>query len=351
VHCSWQSLEVTVTRFFVFFLCVCAATAQTSPNYHQVKKVPLGAAQGGGEYFDYLTFDPASRHVFVSHGTEVRVIDADNGKEVGKITGLKRCHGVALVPELNRGFISDGDAAEVVVFDLKTLKATAHIKADKDADSIIYDPASQHVLVFEGDPNKMQVIDPAKNAVIATVPLGGAPEQAVADGKGMVYDNLEDKNEVIAIDSKTNTIKSRWAVAPGAQPVSIAMDRKSRRLFIGCRNPKVMVVMDADTGKIIGEPEPIGGRVDTTVFDPETGFIALSTGEGTIDIFHEDSPDKVHPVQSVKTEPGAKTMALDLKTHNLYVDTAEFEPANPAEKNARPRAKPGTLHVLVYARE
>jgi DNA-binding beta-propeller fold protein YncE len=167
----------------------------------------------------------------------------------------------------------------------------------------------------------------------------------------MIYDNLEDKNEVIAIDSKTNTIKSRWPVAPGAQPVSIAMDRKSRRLFIGCRNPKVMVVMDADTGKVIGQPLPIGGRVDTTVFDPDSGLIAFSTGEGTIDIFHEDSPDKVSAAQNVKTEQGAKTMALDPKTHNLYVDTAEFEAANPAEKNSRPRAKPGTLHLLVYSRE
>src|SRR5438874_2129650 len=348
MYSAW--LEAIMVRLFLLFFSACLAAAQTAPNYHLLKTIPLGAAEGGGEYFDYITFDPASRHVFASHGTEVKVVDADSGKIVGSITGLKRCHGVALVPELNKGFISDGDAAEVVVFDLKTLKITAHIKADKDADSIIYDPASKHVFVFEGDPNNAQVIDPAKGTVIATLPLGGAPEQAVADGKGMIYDNLEDKNEVIAIDSKTNTVKSHWAVAPGAQPVSMAMDRKSRRLFIGCRNPKMFIVMDADTGKIVGQPFPIGGRVDTTVFDAETGLIALSTGEGTIDIFHEDSPDKYSAMQSVKTEPGAKTMALDAKKHDLYVDTAEFEPANPAEKNSRPKAKPGTFHLLVYGR-
>jgi YVTN family beta-propeller protein len=269
---------------------------------------------------------------------------------VGAITGLKRDHGVAIVPELNRGFISDGDAAEVAIFDLKTLKITGHVKADKDADAIIYDPWSKHVFVFNGDPNTAIVIDPAKGTALATIPLGGAPEQAVSDGKGTIYDNLEDKNEVIAIDTKTLKIKSRWPVAPGAQPVSMAMDRKKRRLFIGCRNPKVFIVMDADTGKIIGEPQPIGARVDSTVFDAETGLIASSTGEGTIEIFHQDSADKYSKIEAVKTEPGAKTMALDPRSHQLYIDTAEFEPANPAEKGSRPKAKPGTFHLLIFGR-
>ena len=331
-------------------LCTCLSTAQTSPNYHLIKTIPLGAAPGGGEYFDYVTFDPTSRRVFASQGTEMRVVDADSGKEVGDVIGLKRDHGVALVPELGRGFISDGEAAEVAVFDLKTLQITSRIKAEKDADGIIYDPASKHVFVFEGDANSATVIDPAKATAIMTLQLGGAPEQAVADGKGMIYDNLEDKGEVIAIDSRTNRVISRWPAAPCKQAVALAMDRKNHRLFIGCRNPKILVVMDADNGKIIGEPFPIGGGVDTAIFDPATGLIAASTGEGTIDIFHEDSPDKFSAVQSVKTERGAKTMALDPKTHNLYVDTAEFEPAEPGAQNQRPRAKPGTLHLLVYGR-
>lgn len=320
--------------------------AQTSSGYHLLKTIPLGTAPGGGEYFDYLTFDPASGHVFASHGTEVRVVDAKTGKEVGDITGLKRDHGVVLVPGVNRGFISDGEAAEVAVFDTKTLKITTRVKAEKDADGIIYDPASKHVFVFEGDSNSATVIDPAKAEAISTIQLGGAPEQAVPDDKGMIYDNLEDKGEVIAIDSRANKVVSRWPTTGCTQPVSLAMDRQHRRLFIGCRNPKVFIVMDADSGKIIGESQPIGGRVDTTVFDPGTGLVALSTGDGTIDIFHEDSPDKYSAVQSVKTEPGAKTMALDPKTHDLYVDTAEFE----AGTNGRPRAKPGTLHILVYGR-
>src|SRR5438270_7822799 len=282
---------------------VCALALSPAAGYHLLKKIPFGAAPGGSEYFDYINFDSAARRVYLSHGTEFLVVEADAGTTVGTISGLKRCHGVALVPELNRGFISDEGAGQIVMIDLKTLKTIGQINGQEDADSITYDPASKHVFVFNGSPKSATVIDPEKGTVIATLPLGGAPEQAVADGKGMIYDNLEDKNEVIAIDSKTNTIKFHWAVAPGAQPVSIAMDRKNRRLFIGCRNPKVFIVMDADTGKIIGEPQPIGGRVDSTVFDAETGLIASSTGEGTIEIFHEDSADKYSKIEVVNTEP------------------------------------------------
>jgi YVTN family beta-propeller protein len=318
-------------------------------GYHLLKKIPLGAAPGGGEYFDYITVDAAARRLYLSHGTEVKVLDADSGAVVGNITGLKRDHGIALVPELGRGFISDGDAGQVVIFDLKTLETIGQVKADNDADSIIYDPVSKRIFVFNGDPKSCTVIDPAKGTVVATISLGGAPEQAVADGKGMIYDNLEDTNEVIAIDSRTLKIEARWPVAPAGQPVAMAMDRQHRRLFIGGRNPKLFVVMDADSGKIIGQAFPIGDRVDTNVFDPETGVVASSTREGTIHIFHEDSPDKFTPVETVKTEFGAKTMGLDPKTHNLFVDTSDFGPPAAAAKQ-QPRAIPGTFRLLIYGR-
>jgi len=278
-------------------------------------------------------------------------VDADSGAGVGTITGFKRDHGVALVPELGRGFVSDGDAEQAVIFDLKTLKTIGQVKADKDADYIMYEPVSKHIFVFNGEPHTATVIDPAKGTVIDTIQLGGQPEQAVADGKGMLYDNIEDTNEVVAIDARTLKIKSRWKVAPAGQPVSIAMDRKNRRLFIGGRNPKMLVMMDADTGKIIGDPFPIGDRVDTNIFEPETGTLASATREGTIHIFHEDSPNKLGVVETVKTEFGAKTMGLDPKTHNLWVTTSEFDPPlPPSEKqpNPQPRAKPGTFHALVY---
>jgi YVTN family beta-propeller protein len=322
-------------------------------GYHLIKTVPLGPAEGGGEYSDYITVDPAARRVYVSHGTEVKVLDADSYAVLGTITGFKRDHGVAVVPELGRGFVSDGDLGQAIIFDPKTFKKIGEVQADRDADSILYDPASKHVFVFNGEPKSATVIDPAKGTVLATIALGGAPEQAVADGKGMVYDNLEDTNEVVAIDSRTMQVKSRWPVAPTGQPVSIAMDRKTRRLFISGRNPKLLVVMDADSGKIIGQSFAIGDRVDTTIFDPETKVVASSTREGTIHIFHEDSPDKLSVVETVKTEFGAKTMGLDPKTHYLFVSTSDFDPPGPPtekQRNPQPRAKPGTFRVLVYGR-
>ncbi len=327
--------------------------AAPAGGYHLLKKIPLGAAEGGGEYFDYITVDSAARRVYLSHGTEIKILDADNYSVIGTLNGFKRDHGVALVPDLNRGFVSDGDLAAAIIFDLKTLKKIGEVKADKDADSILYEPVSKRIFVFNGEPKSATVIDPAKGTVITTLPLGGAPEQAVADGKGMIYNNLEDTNEVIAIDARALKVVSRWPVAPLGQPVSIAMDRKTRRLFIGGRGPKVQIMMDADSGKVIGQSFPIGDRVDTTIFDAATGIVASATREGTIHVFHEDSPDKLSEVETVKTEFGAKTMGLDTKTHNLFVDTSDFDPpAAPTEKqrNPQPRAKPGTFRLLVYGR-
>jgi YVTN family beta-propeller protein len=323
-------------------------------GYHLLKKVSLGAAPGDTEYFDYINVDSAGRRVYLSHGTEFKVVDADNFSVVGTISGdFKRDHGIALVPELGKGFISDGELGAAVVVDLKTLKTTGQVKAEKDADTILYDPASKHVFTFNGSSKNSTVIDPAKETVVATIPLGGAPEQAVADGKGMIYNVLQSTNEVVAIDTRANTVKSRWTVAPAGAPTTIAMDRQHRRLFVGGRNPKLLVVMDADSGKIIGPSFPIGDRVDTNVFEPESGMVAAATREGTIHIFHEDSPDKLSVVETVKSEFGAKTMGLDPKTHNLFLTTSDFDPPPPPnekQRNPQPIAKPGTFRVLIYGR-
>jgi len=347
-----MKLRASIIAVCVLCGVLLIATAAPSGGYHLLKKVPLGAAEGAREYFDYINVDSANRRAYLSHGTEMLVVNADSGALIGKIGGTKRNHGVALVPELNRGFITDGDGAQIVIFDLKTLKKVGEVKGEPDADFIMYEPVSKHVFAFNGDPKSATVIDPEKGTVIKTLALGGAPEQAVADGKGMIYDNVEDKNEVIAIDARTLQIKSHWPVAPAGQPVSMAMDRQNRRLFIGGRGAKLLVVMDADTGKIIGEPFPIGARVDTNVFDPETQLVAAATGDGTIHIIHEDSPNKFTLVETVKTEFGAKTMGLDAKTHNLFVDTSDFEtPAATSKKpNPQPVAKPGTFRLLIYGR-
>lgn len=337
---------------------VVSAGSVLAQSYHLVKKVSFGAAPGIGstrEYFDYVVVDAASRRVYMTHGTEAVVVDADSGDKVGTIAaeGWKRIHGVALSPETGHGFITDGDAGNIIMFDLKTLKVLKTIKAENDADWILYDPASKLVFAFNGDSHSSTVVDPVKGEVIKSIPLGGAPEQAYADGKGMIYDNLQSTNEVVAIDTKGLTVKSRWPVAPAGAPTSITMDRKTRRLFIGGRNPKMLVMMDADTGKIIGEPFPIGDRVDSNVFDPATNMVAAATREGTLHIFHEDSPNKLSEVETVKTEFGAKTMGLDPKTHKLFLTTSDFDPAPaPTEKqpNPQPVAVPGTFRLLIYGK-
>jgi hypothetical protein len=322
-------------------------------GYHLIKTIPLGAAPGGGEYFDYLYFDNAARRIYLCHGTEFKVLDADTYKVVGNITGFKRSHGVALVPELNKGFITDGEAEKVITFDMKTFKTTGEIKADKDTDYILYDPASKHIFAFNGNAHNITVIDPTNDSVIGTVAVPGVPEQAVADGKGMIYDNIETANEIVALDSKTLQIKAHWPVAPCGAPVSIAMDREKRRLFVGCRDPKLLVMLNADTGKIIGEPFQIGDRVDTNLYDTATNTLFSSTRDGTLHIYHLDSPDKLTMIETVKTEFGGKTSGLDPKTHRVWVTTSDFGPAPPKtekQPNPQPVAKPGTFRALVYGK-
>ena len=264
---------------------------------------------------------------------------------------MKRVHGIALVPKLGRGFISDGGADEAVVFDLKTLNVTGHIKTGGNPDCIIYDLASKHVFALNGKTNDSSVIDPATATVVATIPMGGRPEYAVADGKGTIYDNIEDKNEVVALDSRTNTVKSRWPIAPAEEATAIDLDVKHGRLFIGGRN-KILAIMDVKSGKVV-QSFPIGAGVDTNIYEPATGLLFIATREGTLHIFHEDSPDKFSVVETVKTEFGARNMALDPKTHRLFIDTADFglPPAPTAEQpNPQPAPVSGTFRLLVYGR-
>src|SRR5215467_1601848 len=320
------------------------AIVRAQGGYHLVKKYTFGAAEGSTrEYFDYITVDSAARRVYLSHGTEFKVIDADTGSVIGNITGLKQVHGIAIASEFGRGFITDGAQAKVIIIDLKTLKVTGEAKADKDADSVAYDPASKRIFVMNGDPNSSTVIDAKSGSVVGTIALGGGPEFAVADGKGTVFVNLEDKAELVAIDSNTLKIKSRWPLAPAGTPTALAMDVAHRRLFSAGRNPQNLVVLDADSGKVI-QSFPITAGVDAAAFEAETGMIYVSTREGFVHIFHEDSPDKLSEVEKVKTEFGAKTMGLDTKTHNIFVDTAEFKAAAGSD---RPAPVLGTFHVLV----
>jgi hypothetical protein len=283
----------------------------------------------------------------------VDVINADDFSLLGRIGGLQRCHGVVVVKELGKGYITDGDGQKVVIFDLATLKVTGEVKTNQpDTDALIYDPASKLIFTFNGDSHNATVIDPVKEAVVKNIDIGGAVEFPAVDGRGTLYDNGEEKNEVVVIDTRSLSIKARWPAAPEGHPVALALDTKNRRLFSSGRGPQFLVMMDADNGKVI-QSFPISVGVDANVFEPETGLLFVSTREGMIHIFHEDTPDKLSEVQTVKTEYGAKTMAVDPKTHNVFVSTSDFDPPGPpTEKQPHPlpRAKPGNFRVLVYGR-
>ncbi len=338
------------------------ASARPKPaesGYHLIKTISLPPAPGGSEYFDYIAVDPIARRVYVSHGTEVVVLNPDTYAVVGKIEGLSRCHGIAIARDLGKGFITDGDSRpgatvqDVAVFNLKTLKVVKKIPTGQpDTDAIIYEPVTKHIFTFNGDSHNSTVIDAVKETVITNIDLVGKVEFPAVDGKGMVYDNNPEKNDIVAIDAKTNTIKDRWPTAPAGNPTSMAMDQKSRRLFSAGRGPQFVIMMDADNGKVL-QSYPISEGVDANSFDPGTGMLFVATRVGMMHIFHEDSPDKLSEVETVKTEYGAKTLQVDPKTKRVFLSTSDFNPpAAPTEKQPHPlaTAKPGNFRVLVYGR-
>jgi YVTN family beta-propeller protein len=302
----------------IFLLLACIPTfVLAADNYQVIKKIPI---PGEGSW-DYLTVDDSARRLYVSHGTQVEVLDVDSGAVVGQIPNTLGVHGIAIAAESGHGFVSDGQASTVTIFDLKTLKPIAEVPTGKKPDAIIYDPATKRVFAFNGGSNSATAIDTTSSKAAGTVDLGGGPEFAAADGKGFVYDNLEDESQVVKIDANKLAIVERWPTAPCSAPSSMAVDRANRRLFVGCRS-KVMAVMNLDDGKVV-TALPIGDHVDATAFDEESKLIFNSNGEGTITVIRQDSPDKYSVVQTVKTLPRAKTMALDPKTHKLFLSTSE----------------------------
>ena len=328
-----------LASYLVIMALAISAASLPGSSYHLVKQIRFDAAKGGHEYYDYLTLDAAKRRLYLSHGTEVKVVDADTGALVGNIPDMKANHGIVLVDEVGKGFITDGGDDSVVIFDLKTLKVTGKVKTVAEPDCIIYDPSSKDIFTFNGHGHAMTVIDASSAAVLAVVPMGGTPESAVADGKGMI----------------SRAVKARWSITPAGSPTAMAMDREHRRLFIAGRDPQFLVVMDADTGKVI-QSFPISSGVDADAYDPETGLLFASTRDGLIHIFHEESPDNFTALEPVRTQYGAKTMALDPKTHNLYLTTSDFgAPPPPTPERPHPQPDPmdripGTFRLLIYAR-
>jgi DNA-binding beta-propeller fold protein YncE len=316
-------------------------------GYHLAKKAVLGG-EGG---WDYLTVDSKARRVYISRGTHVMVVDANSAALVGDIPNTNGVHGIAIADDLDKGFISDGRDSNVTIFDTKTLKVLGTAPAGKNPDAIIYDAASKRAFAFNGSSKDATAIDAKTGTVAGAIPLGGKPEFAAADEKGHVFVNIEDTSEIVKFDSNKLTVESRWKIAPGEEPSGLAMDRKHRRLFSVCSN-KMMVVVNADTGQVI-TTVPTGAGTDAAGFDPETGFAFSSNGEGTLTVVHEVSPDKFSVVENVPTQARARTMALDTKTHQVYLVSAEFGPtpaATAQQPRPRPPMLPGTFTLLIMSR-
>ena len=324
-----------------------AAQTGGTHEYHVARQLKLG---GDGRW-DYIVLDTASNRLFIARQDRVMVVDPDDGKLLGEVRGLDGAHGVALDYAIDHGFATSGHDGSVIMFDLKTLKELGRTRAADDADAILFDPASKHVFTFNGDAHSSTVIDPASGKAIGSIDLGGKPEFGVSAGDGKLYVNIEDRAEIAEIDAAAQKVTRRWSLAPCTQPTGLAIDRTHHRLFSGCHN-RVMTISDATAGKVIATV-PIGGGVDGDGFDPGTGLAFSSNGEGTLTVVHQDSPTRYRVVSTVPTKRGARTMALDPRTHRIFTVTADLgPPPAPTEQQPHPRPTvvPDTFTLLVLER-
>src|SRR5271163_4435627 len=320
-----------------------SATPAAGPSgYHVIKTIPLAGDTG----WDYLLVDSDARRVYVSRGTHVAVLDADTYAVVGDIQDTQGVHGIVVAPELGRGFTSNGRANTATIFDLKTLRTLGTVNTGKNPDAIVYDAVSKRVFTLNGTSKDTTAFNGADGTVLGTLALGGKPEFAVADGKGNIYVNIEDTAELVQFDAKVLKELHRWPLKPAESPTGLSMDLAHRRLFSTC-DGKMMPVTDADSGKIVTTIQ-IGDGPDATAFDPGTQLVFASNGEGTLTVAHEDSPDKYSVVDNVPTKKSARTMGLDLKTHNIFLAAADFDPPAPGER--RGKMKPGSFVLLVVGK-
>jgi len=306
-------------------------------------------APGGDTSWDYLSYDAAANRLFISRADHVQVMDGASGKVVGEILGTVGVHGVALVPLLNKGFTSNGKANSVTVFELDSLKVRRQIPLNgKDPDAIIYDPASRHVLAFNGHSNSLDTIDPAGESLLATLALPGRPEFAAADGQGRVYVNLEDKGQVTVIDTLAGKVLATWPLGACEEPSGLALDPEHHRLFSVCQNRK-MVVLDSASGKRVAEL-PIGDGPDAVAYDPASGLIYSSNEDGTLTVVREETLDRFVVIANVATQSGARTLALDSAGRRIFLAAADFTPpppATPEHPHPHPGVVPGSFRILV----
>jgi YVTN family beta-propeller protein len=337
---KWRSILAAT------FVLLGISLALNAQQYKVTGRIPIAGDWG----WDYATVDASNRQLYVSHGIQVEVLDVDSEKPLAKIEGMKHIHGIAIANDLNRGFISDGGEDDVVVFDLKSHAVLQKVKAGTNPDGILYDSASKRVFAFNGRSSDVTAIDAATGKVLGTIAVGGKPEFPVSDGGGNVYANIEDKSEIVKIDPQALKVTARWPLAPCEEPSGLAFDGKSRRLFAVCDNQK-MAVVDADSGKVV-TTVVIGDGPDAAAYDPESKLVFSSNGAGTLTVVKQESADKYTVLDNVKTEKSARTMALDSKTHKIYLPAAQFGPpptATADNPHPRPKAVPGTFHLVVVS--
>lgn len=321
-----------------------ATAVSAAEPYHLLKEIPVGGDGG----WDYLSVDSTAKRLYVSHASKVVVIDLAKDVVVGEITNTPGVHGIAVASELNRGLVTCGRENKAAIVDLKTLEILSKVDTGTNPDGMLFEPGQQEFYTFNGRGSSATVIDAKTSKVVATIPLGGKPEFAAADVKaGRVFNNLEDKSELVAIDTRKHEVVNRWPIAPGEEASGMAFDVKNHRLFLGCGN-KMMVMMDSENGKVVANV-PIGDGVDANAFDPGTMLAFASCGDGTVTIAHEDAPDKLTVVQTLKTEKGSRTMTIDPATHKIYLAAAKFE--EPAAGQRRGKMVAGSFKILVYGRE
>ena len=328
-----------LTVGFILFGTILRVTA--AGEYKFIKEIPISGAGG----WDYLSIDSKARHLYVTHANKVVVVDLNNDTIAGEIADTPGVHGFAIAPELGRGFSSNGKENKVSVVDLKTNGTMAKVETGEVPDAILDEPERGEIYAFNGKGQSATVIDAKSDKVVATIPLEGKPEFAQSQG-GRVFCNIEDKNEVIAIDTKTHSVVAKWPLAPGEEPTGMAIDAARHRLFVGC--DKLLVMLDSTTGKVIATA-PIGAGVDACVFDDAAQLVFASCGDGTTTIAKAEG-DKLNVVQTLPTERGARTMALDPVTHRIYLATAKFD-ENAKDERGRPKIIDSTLHVLIYGLE
>ena len=336
-------MNLAPRTFSLFLVLLISATAAES--YKPINRISVPGDYG----WDYLGVDEAARRLYVTHDSEVVVIDLATGSIAGKIPKLRGVHGVAIVAALDKGFITNGTPGTVTMFDTKTLRTLGEVKVGENPNCVLFEPATERIFTADRGSKQMTAIDPKTGKVVGTIgPLDGKTEYAVADGKGHIFLNIQDKANLLRLDARNLKVMDTWPLAPCAEATSITMDRKNARVFVGCRSG-VMVVVNAVTGKVV-QTVPIGMGVDATTFDAERGIVFNSNGDGTLTVIRQKGPDEYGVVENVKTMPGARTMALDSRTHRIYLPAAEYEPGpTAAEGQPRRRGKvvPASFGVLV----